>query len=239
MPLLTIESLLDPKLQPFLTLKALKTHFIAESEEVVKHLLASNLEVEAMLLLPKYKHLAPKGAPVYLADEKLLKSIVGYKMHQGIMALVKVPKNTPLEELEAPIVALDGLANSENVGAIIRNAVAFGVRSILLSPTCSPPYLRRSVKVSRGAIFYAKIHVAACFLTALKSFNLPLIGLDPKGTISEKLPKQAVYIFGSEGKGLSLDVSNALLKKVAIPIDPVIDSLNVAATSAIVLSKLS
>lgn len=190
-------------------------------------------------MLPKYQHLAPSHIPVYLADEKLLKSIVGYKMHQGIMALVKVPDNVPLDQLETPIVALDGLANSENVGAIIRNAVAFGARSILLSPTCSPPYLRRSVKVSRGAIFHANIHVAASFSEALLSFGVPIIGLDPKGEALESLPRDAIYVFGSEGRGLSNSTLNLLTAKVAIPINPLIDSLNVAATSAIVLSRLN
>ncbi|MCH9614126.1 MAG: 23S rRNA (guanosine-2'-O-)-methyltransferase RlmB [Chlamydiia bacterium] len=238
MPLLTIRSLASSEIRPFLTLRASKTHFIAESEEVVKHLLTSSFEVEAMLMLPKYKDLAPSDIPVYLADEALLKSIVGYKMHQGIMALVKIPENAKINELTLPIVALDGLANSENVGAIVRNAVAFGVSSILMSGTTSPPYLRRSVKVSRGAIFYATVHQTDDLPTVCQSFDVPIIGLDPKGDAVTTLPREAIYVFGSEGKGISSGMKDVITEKVAIPIDPRIDSLNVAATSAIVLSNL-
>jgi tRNA G18 (ribose-2'-O)-methylase SpoU len=159
------------ELQPYATLRRPLEHeqrgiFVAESEKVVRRLLESRLTVVSVVLPEKWLEAfrplleaRPENVAVYLAGKKLLETLVGFSMFQGILAVGKVPAPVSLDEILSTspsprlFVAVDELANAENLGALVRNCVAFGVQALLVGETSSSPYLRRAVRNSMGTIF--------------------------------------------------------------------------------------
>jgi len=166
-----ISSFDAPELHPYATLRRPLAHeeqgiFVAESEKVVRRLLESDLTVVSAVLSEKWLEelrpqleARPENVIVYLAEKKLLEELVGFSMFQGILAVAKIPPPVPLDELLARLpspkllVAVDELANAENLGALVRNCVAFNAQALLVGETSSSPYLRRAVRNSMGAIF--------------------------------------------------------------------------------------
>jgi tRNA G18 (ribose-2'-O)-methylase SpoU len=166
-----ISSFGAPELQPYATLRRPLVHrqqgiFVAESERVVRRLLASHFTVVS-LVMPE-KHLEnfrqqiearPEQITVYLAEKKLLETLTGYSVFQGVFAVGKIPRLATLEEIlqKSPspklFVAVHEMSNAENLGALVRNCVAFGVHGLIVGETSSSPYLRRAVRNSMGAIF--------------------------------------------------------------------------------------
>jgi tRNA G18 (ribose-2'-O)-methylase SpoU len=261
----------DPRIAPFATMRARKgwlresdlpvaaadSLVVAEGEKCVLVLLESlskNRTPPLAILAENsyYERLADaveiSGIPQkqrFIASEELMKQLVGYRMHQGVMLLAKAPNQTSLEELPFPIIALNQLANAENVGAIVRTAVAFGVRSILIDDCCASPFLRRSVKVAMGTAFQINWHKTESLADALCKLKLRGATIvaaeasDAAVPIDEyTIPRDSVIIMGSEGKGIAPEVVATADVSVTIPIDPSVDSLNVAVASAIVLYRL-
>ena len=166
-----ISSFDSPELQPYGTMRRPLEHerqgiFIAESAKVVRRLLESRLTVISVVLpekwLAEFRPLLearPEKVAVYLAEKKLLESLVGFSMFQGVLAVGKVPPPVSLDDIlsKSPkpqlLVAIDELANAENIGALVRNCVAFGVQALIVGETSSSPYLRRAVRNSMGTIF--------------------------------------------------------------------------------------
>src|SRR6185312_504090 len=101
----------------------------------------------------------PENIAVYLAEKKLLETLTGYSVFQGVFAVGKIPKLATLEEIyqQSPsprlFVAVDEMSNAENLGALVRNCAAFGVHGLIVGETSSSPYLRRAVRNSMGTIF--------------------------------------------------------------------------------------
>lgn len=236
----------DPRIQAYRPLKKLGDTFVSEGMKLVEAVLRSPLEVLSFFAEAKYHEmfrplLDEKGVELRLVgSSSLMREIVGYKMHRGCMALAKVPKNCPLEMLEPPICALDGLANGENVGAIVRSAAAFGIGSLLVDSRCSPPYLRRTVKVSMGCLFDMQLHVASCLTDALRQLPYPKIGADLTGRsiVGQCIPKDAIIVFGNEGAGISENVGCLLDDRLCIPMEGAVDSLNAASAASIFFYQL-
>jgi tRNA G18 (ribose-2'-O)-methylase SpoU len=170
-----ISSFDAPELRPYVTLRRPLEHrqqgiFVAESEKVVRRLLESKLGVVSVVMpehwLVNFRPLLEarmEDVIVYLAEKKLLEAMLGFTMFQGILAVGKVPPPVSLEEVVAKslppnfFVAVDEIANAENLGALVRNCVAFGVQSLLVGETSSSPYLRRAVRNSMGTIFQLSV----------------------------------------------------------------------------------
>jgi tRNA G18 (ribose-2'-O)-methylase SpoU len=166
-----IHSFGAPELQPYATLRRPLEHrqqgiFVAESERVVRRLLESRFTILS-LCMPE-RHLEgfrqrlearPEPIAVYLADKKLLETLVGYSVYQGVFAVGKIPPLASLEEIiqSSPspklFVAVHEMSNAENLGALVRDCVAFGVQGLIVGETSSSPYLRRAVRNSMGTIF--------------------------------------------------------------------------------------
>ncbi len=185
---------------------------------------------------------------VYLADHKLVESIVGVNLHQGIMAVARVPENPTLEslmnEIRSPyfLVALDGLVNAENIGVIVRNCAAFGVNGIIVGETSSSPYLRRAVRNSIGTVFKIPvIHVSNLAETLTKlhqKYSTNIIAAHPLGRSSihrVNLSTNICVVLGHEGLGVSKGILEVCTDHVAIPMENETDSLNVANASAVFL----
>ncbi len=105
----------------------------------------------------------------FIAEPSIFERTIGFSVHQGFMAIGK-QLWTPIEKLSFPAIALNGIVDSENIGSIFRTAVAFGIQSILVDERSANPYLRRSVRVSMGAILKTKIFRVEDFPTWIQSF---------------------------------------------------------------------
>lgn len=257
----SVTSLDAPELQPYRTLRRPVEHlkqgiFVAEGEKVVRRFLASNWPVVSLLvtqewfetILPTLDEHRLDNVDVFLAEKKLLETIVGFPLHQGIMAVGRVPAERSLEEMVTRIpsphflVALDGLENAENVGVVVRNCAGFGVHGIVVSLTSASPYLRRAVRNSMGGIFVVPVvHVQnlASSLAGLRDHHgTNIIVADAAGerTIDEiDLRGNICIVFGNENAGVSAEVEAVATQRVRIPMDNATDSLNVASASAVML----
>lgn len=259
MNLTRVQSLEHPSLQPYRTLRRSVDHekhgiFVAEGEKVVRRLLQSGLDVLS-LLLTEERFAALRDdlenrnlQNIFIASRDLLATIVGFPFHHGAMAVGKIPASRSLDQVlnsvpkPAVLAAVDGLTNSENLGALVRNCVAFGVQVLIVGETSSSPYLRRAVRNSMGAVFTLPIvHVdnLAETLANLRQEKILTIAAHPSSrehlTSSSEFPASCCVVFGSEGEGLSPGVLDACDRTIGISMGDGVDSLNVASASAVLL----
>jgi tRNA G18 (ribose-2'-O)-methylase SpoU len=252
--MILITDINDDRIKHFKDLKKIANdntnneYFVAEAEKVVLKLLKSKLNIFSMFIseeyFAKYQELINSkmnnSANVFIADKQLMSQIIGYKIHSGIMALAQEKAKVKLSELDNQIIVMNGIIDTENVGSIVRNSSAFNFKSIIYDNSTSSPYLRRAVRVSLGNIFNLKHY---------KSFDLvgDLLSLKKLGytIISAEIttnsfpiyhfdfPEKFALIFGNEGNGVEPDVLNISDYIVHIPIIKSVDSINVAACSAV------
>lgn len=259
-----IQSLAIDGLEAYKTLRRTTEHerkgiFVAEGEKVVARLLESELSLVSMLTtsdwLEVYRgRLESKAGriDIFVAPKGLLNSIVGFHLHQGIMAVAQIPPPCTLDEAIGRsakpylFVAIDGMTNSENLGVLVRNCVAFGVQAIIVGETSSNPYLRRAVRNSMGTIFklpvVQEVNLASSLRDLRTRFGMKVIAAHPheeRRTIPEMdFRSDCCIVFGSEGYGLSREVLEACSDAVAIPMKRGVDSLNVASANAVFLYEV-
>ncbi len=261
MKITKIDSLSSVELGPYRTMRRPIEHrekgvFIAEGEKVVRRLVDSKLNIVSLLMTPEW---AERYSPLlegreirdglYLAEKKLLEEIVGYGLHQGIMAIGEVPPPALLGGLRRSdgrpfmMAAADGVANSENMGVIVRNCSAFGADALIIGETSCDPYLRRSVRNSMGTIFQLPIlytdDLASVFPKLKEKYGVRVIGAHPRPD-SEPLSKldlthDVCFVFGSEGAGISSRVLDVCDSLATIPMHNEVDSVNVGSSVGIVL----
>jgi tRNA G18 (ribose-2'-O)-methylase SpoU len=247
----------DPRLLPYRTMKQQRDHhnqriFVAEGEKVVRRLLESHLAMVSVALPEKWLapmapllESRPEDVAVYVVEKAELEKLTGFSMYQGLLAVGRIPESATLDVVLATspqpylFAAGDGLNNSENLGVLVRNCVAFGVQALLVGETCSSPYMRRAVRSSMGTVF--KLPVIECSslavsLRALRRHGVRSFAAHPhadRRTLSQApLAADACLVFGSEGVGLSEGVLAACDEHVAIPMQAGVDSLNVGSASA-------
>lgn len=253
-----IDSFELPGLEPYRTMRLPHEHwvqriFVAEGEKVVRRLLESELDVVSVLM-PRHHAEAmrslmePRAATlrVYTAEKSLLEQLAGYSMYQGVMAVARMPHplslDTAWQRSGRPrlFAAVDGLANAENLGAVVRSAVAFGIQAFLVGETSSSPYLRRAVRSSMGTVFQMPVietHDLAAALNELRGRGMRCVAAHPHAggrTVAQAdFAGDACIVLGSEGEGVAPAVLAACDEGVAIPMPPTVDSLNVASAAAV------
>src|SRR6266850_3751438 len=223
-----IDSIDDPRLVPYRTMRRQFDHFaqeifIAEGEKVVHRLLETSIPMIS-LVMPEREvaqfeaqlRQRSEQISVFTAPKPVLEKLTGFQLYRGVLGLAKVPPASTLDQIlstgSSPrlFVALDGLSNAENLGSVVRNAVAFGVQGLLLNAACAPPYLRRAVRSSMGTIFkvpYMQTTDLPKALQELSRLGVRIIAAHPHTT--EKTVTEATFatdccvVFGSEGHGLS------------------------------------
>lgn len=237
--------------------------FIAESAKVIKLALAAGYK--PLSLLMEAKHIAGDGAeiiaavaedvPVYTASRGVLASITGYKLTRGVLAAFRRPKLPGVEELcknAKRIAILEEIADSTNVGAIVRSAAALGVDAVLVTPTCCDPLMRRAIRVSMGTIFqipWTRIGASAedwpgKGLKLLQNMGFKTVAMalkDDSLSLDNPLLKQEeklAIILGGEGYGIHQETLAQVDYTVIIPMFHQVDSLNVAAASAVAFWEL-
>ena len=235
-----------------------KGMFIAESPKVIHRALDGGYEPVSLLMERKDIAGAARevlarcpGVPVYTADEELLCNLTGYHLTRGVLCAMRRPGLPNLEDIcagAARIVVLENVQNPTNVGAIFRSAAALGMDAVLLTPGCSDPLYRRSARVSMGTVFQIPWTFTGDwpgegmeqlsrlgFRTAAMALSDDSVSIDDRRLMAEE--KLAV-ILGSEGDGLTEMTIARCDNTVKIPMYHGVDSLNVAAASAVAFWQL-
>ena len=189
-----------------------------------------------------------RGTPVYVAGPAVFDQIAGFPVHRGVLALAgrRVPADAmALLEGVATAVIVEGVNDHENLGAIFRNAAAFGAGAVLLDPTCCDPLYRRAVRVSVGHVLrvpFARLEPWPTALAGVSQRGFTVVALDPsaaKPIEAVQCPGPVAVLAGSEGPGLSEAARTAADECVRIGMAAGVDSLNVATALAIALHRLA
>ena len=255
-----VVSLDAPELAWYLTLKRVEEHeragvLVATNAKVVQRLLASRFTVSSALLTPAWLEklepqlrARPEEITVFLAEQKLLETITGYQMHQGALAVAKIPPQpgfaSLLETSPRPLLlaAVEGIASAENLGAVVRNCAAFGAHFLVVGETCGSPFQRRAVSGSMGTIFeqpVAQVENLVAALTTLRARGVRCLAAHPRSDAKKlsavDLRGDCCLVFGAEGPGLTDVVLAACDEMVEIPMPSHMNSLNVASATAVFL----
>jgi tRNA G18 (ribose-2'-O)-methylase SpoU len=228
---------------------------IAEGATVLPRLLASDYPVRAVVGVPARMDaltplLAAAGCPCYVVDKWLLSDVVGFRVTRGILASADRTPAAPLPELlqrSRRIAIGEALNDFENLGALFRNAAAFGVDAVLLDARCADPLYRRSVRVSMGHVLKVPFAVLAdpfpTALRAVRAEGFRLLALTPQSTAVPlgrlSPPERWAVLLGAEGPGLSAGALAAADELVRIPMAAGVDSLNVATAAAVTFAHLA
>ena len=236
--------------------------FLAEGRLLVRRLLETRrFPVQSLLLTPPALDdlrdlLADDDAtPVHVASAETIRVIVGFKFHRGCLALGVRGESVAPEALMQPVgprtlLALEGVADPDNVGAVFRNAAAFGAAGVLLSSHCADPLYRKAIRVSMGATLslpFAQVPDWAATLAALRHAGYRLVALCPGAEaediveVAARAPRRPrlALLLGAEGAGLSDATRAAADVEVRIPMAAGVDSLNVAAACGIALHRFA
>lgn len=235
--------------------------FIAESPKVIERALDAGYIPVSFLAERKETEGPAKDVisrcadvPVYTAGADVLKNLTGFPMTRGILCAMRRRALPPARELcrnAKKVAVLEAIVNPTNVGAIFRSAAALGIDAVLLTPGCSDPLYRRAARVSMGTVFQipwtffaadekwpeqgtALLHELG-FQTAAMALKDDSVRIDDPHLMAEE--KLAV-VLGTEGDGLSSDTIAACDYTVRIPMAHGVDSLNVAAASAVAFWQL-
>lgn len=236
--------------------------FIAESPKVIDRALDAGYKPVSLLMERKQITGPAAGilsrcgdAPVYTADREMLAELTGFELTRGVLCAFRRPAPRPVEELcknARRVAVLEGIVDSTNVGAIFRSAAALNMDAVLINPSCCDPLCRRAVRVSMGTVFQVPwgqlgetpadwpekgmdlLHSLG-FKTAAMALSDRSVSIDDEQLAKE--PKLAI-VLGTEGDGLAADTIASCDYTVRIPMSHGVDSLNVAAASAVAFWQL-
>ena len=260
--LIRIETPDDPQISAYRNIRerdlvGRQGRFVAEGKVVLNVLFStSRFAAESVLLLENrvsgmedVLERVPADVPVYVASSAVMDAVAGFHMHRGVLAIGMRGRDEGAEALiaglpeHALVVALSGIANHDNMGAIFRNAAAFGADAVLLDAECCDPLYRKAIRVSVGAALkvpFIRSGSASTLIDALTEQGFNILALSPSGEQEidriERAPRTALLL-GAEGPGLPAALL-ARLPSVRIPMRKDFDSLNVAAATAIALHRL-
>ena len=248
----------DPRLADYRDLRdvELRKHleaehglFLAEGEKVVRRAVEAGYTPRSFLMAPRWLDgladvLDRSDAPCYVVNEALAEEVTGFHVHRGALASLErrplPPVQTVLEGARSVLV-LEDVVDHTNVGAIFRSGAALGFDAVLLAPRCADPLYRRSVKVAMGAVFATPWTRLPDWYDALPSlsalgFTTVALTLAPDAVPVEQAVAgvdRLALVLGSEGHGLSPRWEQAADRRATIPMREGIDSLNVAAATAV------
>ena len=229
--------------------------FIAEGILTLEAVLGSDHPLRAVLVAePKLDRVAAllddTDVDVFVGPPALLEGVTGYPIHRGVIASVgRLPLPAPGALLADArrVLVIEAVNDHENLGALFRNAAAFGVDAVLLDPRCADPLYRRSVRVSLGHVLrvpWTRIGPLEQALGDLAAAGLRTLALTPAGerTVHEldvDRGDRIAWLVGAEGPGLDAATLAAADERVRIPVAPGVDSLNVATAAAVALALSS
>ena len=258
MPLISIQSLDDPRVEPYRDLKLKNLQrggqfFIAEGKKVVERLLESDFQTASVFISERRQEewsvKVPSNVPLYVAPQDVMNDLVGFDFHVGVIGCGVRPSVPRLEQIlpqdgrRLTVVACPNCDNPENLGAIIRIGAAFGIDALLLGKSCCDPFARRVIRVSMGTAFKLPIVESADLaedLLRLKqewNFELAATVLDEGAEFLDRAQRTSRFgiLLGNEDTGLGESWTRLCDRKLTIPMCRGTDSLNVAVTAGIIL----
>ncbi|MBP3765313.1 MAG: RNA methyltransferase [Bacteroidaceae bacterium] len=228
--------------------------FIAESPKVIR--VALDAGYEPVSLLCERRHIMGDAAdivercgdiPVYTGERELLSQLTGYTLTRGVLCAMRRPVLRSLEEVcrgARRVAVIDGVSDTTNIGAIFRSAAALGIDAVLLTPDACDPLNRRAVRVSMGSVFLIPWTRTDGSLAGLKrlGFRTAAMALKDRSLslddpVLKSEPRLAI-VMGTEGDGLADRTIAEADYVVRIPMAHGVDSLNVAAASAVAFWEL-
>jgi tRNA G18 (ribose-2'-O)-methylase SpoU len=223
--------------------------FLAEGEKVVRRAVESGFPVRSFLMAPRWLDglsdvLDRTTAPCFVVSENLAEQVTGFHVHRGALAALERRPLATVDEVLAgarTVVVLEDIVDHTNVGAIFRSAAALGVDGVLLAPRCADPLYRRAVKVAMGAVFtvrYARFDDWYDVLPRVSEAGFTTVALtlaDDAIDIEEAVAglDRVALVLGGEGHGLSKRWEQAADRRAVIEMSEGVDSLNVAAATAV------
>jgi tRNA G18 (ribose-2'-O)-methylase SpoU len=248
----------DPRLADYRDLRdvELRKHleaehglFLAEGEKVVRRALEAGFAPRSLLMAPRWLDgladvLAATDAPCFVLDEALAEQVTGFHVHRGALASLErrpLPPVADVLEGARSVLVLEDIVDHTNVGAILRSGAALGFDAVLLSPRCADPLYRRAIKVAMGAVFTMPWTRLPDWYDALPDlsaagFTTVALTLAPDSAPVEEAVagvERLALVLGSEGHGLSARWEQSADRRAIIPMREGIDSLNVAAATAV------
>jgi tRNA G18 (ribose-2'-O)-methylase SpoU len=252
----------DPRVHDYtgLTDLALRTRrepaeglYLAESEKVIRRALQAGHRPRSYLMAERWltdladvvASAEEQGVPVYVGEPDVLRALTGFHLHRGALAAMHRPAPVDPEALlrsARRVAVLEDVVDHTNVGAMFRSAAALSVDAVLVTPRCADPLYRRSVRVSMGTVFqvpWARIDPWPHGVSLLRSagFTVAALALADDAVSLDDLaadpPGRLALVLGTEGHGLSEATVRAADLAVRIPMSGGVDSLNVAAASAV------
>ena len=252
----------DPALDDYLRMTDVKLRsrveverglFMAESFEVISRAMDAGMAPRSFLMSEKWlQKFAPlyerfPEVPVFVGEEALLERLTGFHLHRGALAAMQRPELPGVAELlegARTVAVLEDIVDHTNVGAMFRSAAALGVDAVLVTPQCADPLYRRSIRVSMGTVFQVPwtrlpawpgegidhLHGAGFDVLALALSN----GASALDAVDLGPGRKVALVLGAEGHGLKPATLRAVDEHVVIPMAGGVDSLNVAAASAVV-----
>ncbi|REJ05411.1 RNA methyltransferase [Microbacterium bovistercoris] len=261
MHLVAIDDPDDPRLDDYRSLtdvalrRAQETErglYMAESPKVIERALAAGHRPRSVLVQQKWveqvRGVVPEGTTVYVVPDAVSEALTGFAVHRGALAAMHRPELPTVTDLvgglpvRSRVAVLEGLTDHANVGALFRSAAALGVGAVLVSPSCADPLYRRSVRVSMGTVFqvpWTRIENWGAGIGDLKDAGFVIAGMTlgagavPLDDLVAENPARLALAFGNEGDGLTTATDAMLDRRVIIPMTRGVDSLNVAAASAV------
>lgn len=257
MSLITVRALDDPRIAPYLNLKDRELarqgdRFIAEGEYIVRRLLASDYSCESILVIERLAEqigaIAPPSVEIYVTTSELMRQIIGFKFHSGVLAVGRRKKDFTLDELpalrreRATLVICPELISAQNIGSLIRISAALGVDAMLLGEKCCDPFWRQAIRISMGTIFSLPLVRSNELREDLRLLRDR--GFDLMATVLNEVaepldgatrPARLGLLFGNESRGLDPQIFAECNRSVTIPMRQGIDSLNVSVAAGIFL----
>ena len=256
--LVEIDDASDPRLADYADLRdvELRKHlegkqglFLAEGAKVVRRAVEAGFAPRSFLMAPRWLDgltdvLATSDAPCYVLPEALIEEVTGFHVHRGALASLHrqaLPTVADVLDEARSVLVLEDIVDHTNVGAIFRSGAALGFDAVLLAPRCADPLYRRAIKVAMGAVFTTPWTRLPDWYDALpdlsaRGFTTVALTLAPDAvTIDEAVASvdRLALVLGSEGHGLSTRWEESADRRAIIPMRPGIDSLNVAAATAV------
>jgi len=233
--------------------------FIVEGFVAIDRLIESGHAIRSVLLAPTRVErfadheatLAAGNVPVFVAERRVIAEVVGFDLHRGVIACAERRPSVSVDELldgATRIAVLEGLNDNENLGAIARAAKAFGIDGLLIDPTCTDPYSRRTVRVSMGEVLTLPIarvtaQVWPGVLAEMSAAGFEVWAMTPAPTADDlwsvDVPDRLAVLLGAEGPGLTAAVLAAAGRQVRIPISTDVDSLNVGQAAAVTFAAIT
>jgi tRNA G18 (ribose-2'-O)-methylase SpoU len=242
--------------------------YLAESEKVIRRALGAGHRPRSFLMGQRWltdlsdlvDQAESESVPVFVADAAVIEAMTGFHLHRGALASMQRPllvapgvllqdtvRRNTLLQTASRVVILEDIVDHTNVGAVFRSAAALGVDAVLITPRCADPLYRRAVRVSMGTVFQVpwtridlwpgglKVLQDNGFMVAAFALTDDAVSLD---ALAADQPERLAVIFGTEGDGLSHRAVEGADLVVKIPMSGGVDSLNVAAASAVAMWAL-